>query len=37
MSNVTYLTPEGYEKLKAELQELKTKGRAEVAKAIWRR
>ncbi len=34
MSNVTYLTPEGYEKLKAELQELKTKGRAEVAKAI---
>ena len=34
MSNVTNLTPEGYEKLKAELQELKTKGRAEVAKAI---
>ncbi len=34
MPKVTYLTPEGYEKLKAELKELKTKGRANVAKAI---
>lgn len=34
MTHVTYLTPEGYERLKAELQELKTKGRQEVARAI---
>ncbi len=34
MTHVTYLTPEGYEKLKAELKELKTKGRQEVARAI---
>ena len=31
---VSYLTPEGYEKLKNELEHLKTKGREEVAKAI---
>ncbi|WP_367393144.1 transcription elongation factor GreA [Lewinella sp. LCG006] len=34
MSKVSYLTPEGYEKLKAELEELKTTGRSEVAAAI---
>lgn len=34
MSKVNYLTPEGYEKLKNELEELKTNGRSEVAKAI---
>jgi transcription elongation factor GreA len=34
MSKVSYLTPEGYEKLKAELEELKTNGRSEVAAAI---
>jgi transcription elongation factor GreA len=32
--SVSYMTQEGYEKLKAELEELKTKGRDEVAKAI---
>ena len=32
--SVSYLTPEGYEKLKSELEHLKTKGREEVAKAI---
>ena len=32
--SVSYLTPEGYEKLKNELEHLKTKGREEVAKAI---
>lgn len=32
--SVSYLTPEGYERLKSELEELKTKGREEVAKAI---
>lgn len=31
---VSYLTPEGYEKLKKELEHLKTKGREEVAAAI---
>ena len=31
---VSYLTPEGYEKLKNELDHLKTKGREEVAAAI---
>ncbi len=31
---ISYLTPEGYEKLKNELEHLKTKGREEVAKAI---
>ena len=31
---VSYLTPEGYEKLKNELEHLKTKGREEVAAAI---
>ena len=31
---VSYLTPEGYEKLKSELEHLKTKGREEVAQAI---
>ncbi|MCS6927959.1 MAG: transcription elongation factor GreA [Saprospiraceae bacterium] len=34
MSNHTYLTRSGYEKLKAELEELKTTGRAEAARAI---
>lgn len=32
--SVSYLTPEGYEKLRSELEHLKTKGREEVAKAI---
>ncbi len=34
MSGYTYLTKSGYEKLKAELEELKTTGRAEAARAI---
>ena len=34
MSNINYLTPEGFEKLKAELHELKTVGRQEAAAAI---
>ena len=34
MSNYTYLTQEGYDKLMQELDQLKTDGRAEVAKAI---
>ncbi len=34
MSNVTYLTQEGYDKLILELEDLKTNGRQEVAKAI---
>ena len=34
MSKVNYYTPQGYEKLKAELQDLKTRGRAEMAKQI---
>ncbi|MCB0835433.1 MAG: transcription elongation factor GreA [Bacteroidetes bacterium] len=34
MSEVKYFTKEGYEKLAAELQELKGKGRAEIARAI---
>lgn len=34
MSKVSYLTPEGYERLRAELEELKTNGRSEVAAAI---
>ena len=34
MSNITYLTQEGYDKLKEELDDLKTNGRAEAAKAI---
>ncbi|NNF34169.1 MAG: transcription elongation factor GreA [Saprospiraceae bacterium] len=34
MSDISYMTQEGYEKLSAELEELKTKGRDEVAKAI---
>lgn len=34
MSNITYLTQEGYDKLQAEVEELKTDGRANVAKAI---
>ncbi len=32
--SISYLTPEGYEKLKNELEHLKTKGREEVSKAI---
>jgi transcription elongation factor GreA len=32
--SVSYMTQEGYEKLKSELEELKTKGRDDVAKAI---
>lgn len=34
MSNYTYLTQEGYDRLKVELEKLKTDGREEVAKAI---
>ena len=34
MSNYTYLTQEGYDRLKEELEKLKTDGRDEVAKAI---
>ncbi|MBK9151891.1 MAG: transcription elongation factor GreA [Saprospiraceae bacterium] len=34
MSGISYMTQEGYEKLKAELEELKTRGREDVAKAI---
>lgn len=34
MSGISYMTEEGYEKLKSELEELKTKGRDDVAKAI---
>lgn len=34
MSGINYLTKEGYERLKAELDEMKTKGRKEVATAI---
>jgi len=34
MSGISYMTPEGYEKLKSELEELKSKGRENVAKAI---
>ena len=34
MSKYNYLTQEGYDKLSAELDELKTTGRAQVAKAI---
>ncbi|MDF1696554.1 MAG: transcription elongation factor GreA [Saprospiraceae bacterium] len=32
--SISYLTPEGYEKLKSDLEHLKTKGREEVAAAI---
>ncbi|MEI6410434.1 MAG: transcription elongation factor GreA [Bacteroidota bacterium] len=34
MANYTYLTQSGYDKLKSELEELKSTGRKEVAKAI---
>lgn len=34
MSKVSYYTREGYDRLKNELQELKTKGRADIAKQI---
>lgn len=34
MANIQYFTPEGLEKLKQELNEMKTKGRAEIARAI---
>lgn len=34
MSNYNYLTPGGYERLRAELEELKSKGRQDAAKAI---
>jgi len=34
MSEVTYLTQEGYQKLRDELQELKGKGRQEIARQI---
>ena len=34
MADLTYLTPEGLEKLKHELLELRTKGRAEIARSI---
>lgn len=34
MANYTYLTQEGHDRLKSELEEMKTTGRMEVAKAI---
>ena len=34
MSNYTYLTQGGYDKIKADLEELKTNGRMEAAHAI---
>ncbi len=34
MADVTYFTKEGLERLKKELEELRTKGRAEVARAL---
>lgn len=34
MSQITYLTQEGYDRLKAELEEMKTTGRKDVAMAI---
>lgn len=34
MADITYLTRDGLEKLKAELQELRTKGRADMARQI---
>lgn len=34
MADISYFTQEGLDKLKAELQELKTKGRADIAHAI---
>jgi transcription elongation factor GreA len=34
MSNYTYLTQQGFDKLKAELEELRTNGRLEAARAI---
>lgn len=34
MRNVTYLTKEGYDKLKKELNDLKTKGRTDIANQI---
>ena len=34
MADVAYYTKEGIEKLKEELQQLKTSGRANIAKAI---
>jgi len=34
MSTISYLTQEGYERLKHELEEMKTKGRDEMSKAI---
>ena len=34
MAGYTYLTPDGYDRLKKELEKLKTDGRAEVAQAI---
>ena len=34
MSGITYLTKDGYDRMKAELDELKSTGRAEAAKAI---
>ncbi|MBK9271174.1 MAG: transcription elongation factor GreA [Saprospiraceae bacterium] len=34
MSNINYMTQDGYDKMKSELDQLKTSGRQEVAKAI---
>jgi transcription elongation factor GreA len=34
MANYTYLSKEGYDKLKSELEEMKTTGRADAARAI---
>lgn len=34
MSEISYMTQQGYDKIRAELEEMKTKGRDEAAKAI---
>jgi len=34
MSKIAYFTQEGYDKIAAELEDLKTRGRSEAAKAI---
>ena len=34
MADLTYFTPEGLDKLKKELQDLRTRGRSEIARAI---
>ncbi len=34
MSKINYLTPEGYKRIKSELEEMKGKGRSDISKAI---